>query len=233
MKRVMLCLLLFSAVASATAQERKPYQFPVLPGTEKWKKFQTHAEMLNACQLPAEYLKNSSTADLAQTCLNYPLFTDFLAYNSYQDGVNAIIGDFNGFRELLARKDNAQVLTDLYQQLPLGDRSVNQASLSFQLIGVECLLMHPDVTATASDELLKKLTEAAYTKLQERETVKDIAGPINKVSTAWLLGNLMKKTGTADQKAAGLEKVSPTDSRYLTEADADKIIDTYLQSRGK
>jgi len=231
MKRVMLCLLLFSAVVSATAQERKPYQFPVQPGTDKWKKFQTHAEMLAACQLPADYLKNSSTADLAQTCLNYPLFTDFLAYNSHQEGINAIINDFNGFRELLARQDNAQALADLYKQLPLGDRSVNQASLSFRLIGVECLLMRSEVINTANAELLKKIAEAAYQKLNDRETVKDIAGPVNKVSTAWLLGNLMKKTGTAEQKDAGLEKVSPTDSRQLTEDDADKIIEAYQRSR--
>jgi hypothetical protein len=224
-------MALFSIAASS--QNSKPYKFPVVPGTAQWTAFKTHDEMLQACQLPADYLKNSSTAALAQTCLDYPLFNDFLAYNSFQQGVDAVVAKFNGFQELLQRKDNAPALLAVYRKMALGDAKINQAGLSLKLIGVECLLVKEAVIKNNTPAELTILAEEAYKKLQDREKVKDIAGPVNKISTAYLLGNTMKRMNARSFDATGdpINNALKADSREMPEKTADAIINTYQRVR--
>lgn len=233
MKKLFPTFLMALLSIAANSQDSKPYKFPILPGTAKWAAFKTHDEMLKACQLPNEYLKTSSTAAMAQTCLDYPLFNDFLAYNSYQQGIEAVITGFNGLQELLRRKDNAQVLLEVYRKMALGDAKINQASLSLKLIGIECLLLKEEVIKNNTPADLTMLAEQAYKKLQDREKVKDIAGPVNKVSTSFLLGNTMKRMNAKSFEVTddSINKALKADSRQLTEEAADKIIDTYKRAR--
>lgn len=218
---------------AANSQDSKPYKFPIVPGTAQWAAFQTHDEMLQACQLPGEYLKASSTAALAQTCLDYPMFNDFLAYNSFQQGIDAVIAKFNGLQELLRRKDNAQALLAAYRKMALGDAKINQASLSLKLIGIECLLVKQEVIKNSTTADLTLLAEEAYKKLQDREKVKDIAGPVNKISTSFLLGNTMKRINPASLEATGdpINNALKADSRDMPEKTADMIINTYKRIR--
>jgi len=56
--------------------------------------------------IPEDILQNMNTVDLIQTCLNYPLKGNVYAYANVKDGVEHISLQFNGFKELLLRKDN-------------------------------------------------------------------------------------------------------------------------------
>jgi hypothetical protein len=62
-----------------------------------------------------------STIDLVETCLNYPLFPDIWAFNSYQKGIDIAIKSFNGFQELLSRKDAGKNLINQYVKINLED----------------------------------------------------------------------------------------------------------------
>ena len=74
------------------------YAFPVKPGMEIWSDFESHAEKVDACQIPDQKLQNLTTAGLIKACLDYPLLLDFSAYDNLQDGFNAVVSNFNGFQ---------------------------------------------------------------------------------------------------------------------------------------
>ncbi|QNP54519.1 hypothetical protein H9L05_22680 (plasmid) [Hymenobacter qilianensis] len=92
-----------SCTSSVVPVPADTYVFPIVPGTPAWATFQTGAEMVAACQLPAATLPRISTAGLVATCLTYPLLGNMLAANSLQRGTRAQLANFNGFGELQQR----------------------------------------------------------------------------------------------------------------------------------
>jgi len=95
------------------------YEFPVTPlkTPEEWGKLETISDKFDALQIPEDILKNMSTAGLVATCLDYPLFGNMFAYNSYHLGLQSLIINFNGLRELFNRDDCASALLELYKNL--------------------------------------------------------------------------------------------------------------------
>ena len=81
-----LVIVLFSLVTSAVNAQLpweytvRPgmWDYPVKPGMEEWRQLQSHTEMVSVCQIPEEILSSLSTEDLAELCLRYPMYTDFL-----------------------------------------------------------------------------------------------------------------------------------------------------------
>lgn len=90
------------------------YDYPVKPGTEQWKKLANSAEKIKACQIPPSILTKLTTEELVNTCLRYPLLQNIYAFNNIQRGVDKLIDDFNGMRELLKRKDGYKAVLDVY-----------------------------------------------------------------------------------------------------------------------
>ncbi len=62
------------------------YEYPIVPGTPEWAEFESHVEMIEACQIPEDILTNMCTHGLIVTCLNYPLLSDILVFNIIQLG---------------------------------------------------------------------------------------------------------------------------------------------------
>ena len=91
----------------AWQDETDAYIFPITPTKtpEKWKEFQTYQEMLNACQVPEEKLKIISTEGLIETCINYPLFANFMLSDSFAEGYQTLCLNFNGLLDLYKRND--------------------------------------------------------------------------------------------------------------------------------
>lgn len=108
----MIMIMLISL--SVTAQ---PYDFPIKPGTPEWKSLSSHAERLKVCQIPETIIKKMTTDDLLQTCLNYPFYGDMMAYNTFQQGIENVISDFNGLQEFLRRKDAGANMIECYQKM--------------------------------------------------------------------------------------------------------------------
>ena len=90
------------------------WDYPVKPGMEEWKQFQSNEEKVRACQIPEELLSSLSTEDLTDLCLRYPLLWDFFAFNNTNDGLDKLFRDLNGIRELYKRKDVSTYLTQRY-----------------------------------------------------------------------------------------------------------------------
>lgn len=66
--RLLIAALLLITGDNLFSQEAT-WDFPVKPGTEKWKSFTTSYEMIDACQVPADVLAAISTDKLIEACL--------------------------------------------------------------------------------------------------------------------------------------------------------------------
>ena len=92
------------------------WYYPVVPGMEEWKNFQTNNEKIAACQIPENILFCLSAEKLTDLVLQYPLFGNINAFNKLDDGIEQLFIDFNGIRELFKRKDAASYLTKRYAE---------------------------------------------------------------------------------------------------------------------
>lgn len=97
-----------------------PYTFEKVTDPAVWRTYNSLEEMMNACQLPQEMLEAMSTESLIQTLMNHPLFFIYSAYNNELDGVNVILDNFNGFKELQNRVDAAEKVIDYYSATDVG-----------------------------------------------------------------------------------------------------------------
>ncbi|MCE3199077.1 hypothetical protein JI735_14460 [Paenibacillus sonchi] len=81
------------------------YEYVVKPNTDEWKKFTSTEEKVNASQIPQTILNKMTTKALVETVLKYPLLANMFAFNTKQEGFNAIYSNFNGLQELTKRTD--------------------------------------------------------------------------------------------------------------------------------
>ena len=119
------------------------WDYPVKPGMEKWKLFQSNEEMVRACQIPESILSSLSTEELTDLCLKYPLLNDVFAFNSYNDGLDKLFSDFNGMRELYKREDVSSSLTRRYidkvESFSFLDGTAPEIEKGFFIISVSAL----------------------------------------------------------------------------------------------
>ena len=54
------------------------YVFPIQPGSDAWRAFMQHTDMVAATQVPLKTLQSMSTEGLIETVLSYPLRIDML-----------------------------------------------------------------------------------------------------------------------------------------------------------
>ena len=160
-----LCLLAVFAAHKAIAA---PYDYPIKPGSNEWKSLTTHTEMIEACQIPAEVLKDMTTASLVETVLNYPLINDMYAYNNIQLGFMAVSRQFNGISKLCARENAGKELIKKYAAMT--NKNFDSA---YKLTFIEMLLSQPEVISNlspAQKENLLKVANQKYTDKQKSTT---------------------------------------------------------------
>src|SRR6267154_6857092 len=151
-------ILTFKVVMGYSQEIDTPYSYPTQPGTDDWRKFQNQEEMIKACQIPGDVLKNLSTRALVETCLKYPLFSQITAYNHVQRGFDNFASKFNGFSELLNRTDASLELLRKYKTMnPAGYSlewtSVKRGMFIYDYLFIEMLL--------AQDKILANLNSVA------------------------------------------------------------------------
>ena len=117
------CLFIWSCNSQLDNNCAEDWDYPVKPGMEEWKQFQTTEEMINAIQIPDNILFCLSTEKLTDLCLHSPLIFNAWAFNDLNQGLDQTFSELNGLRELFARKDAAKYLLKRYR--------ANISSLSF------------------------------------------------------------------------------------------------------
>lgn len=83
----------------------EPYAYPTVPGSEEWKSFGSHTQMIEACQVPEDILENMTTAALLETVLNYPLLIDVFNFEDESLGYDTLRENCNVLQAFLERED--------------------------------------------------------------------------------------------------------------------------------
>ena len=85
------------------------------------------AVKVEASQIPADILNILTTSALVETVLNFPLMVNMYAFNTRQQGYNAVYGAFNGLQELAKRDDAIFELEQYKTKLQLSDSTDSKA----------------------------------------------------------------------------------------------------------
>jgi hypothetical protein len=109
---IFISLLCLSFILKAQ-DANSAYNFPIKPGVEEWSNLKTEDERFEAMQVPIDLLTSMSAENLIVTCINYPAFGHFSAFNNVT-GMTHLIEKFNGLQELLIRNDTPVELYSMY-----------------------------------------------------------------------------------------------------------------------
>lgn len=173
------------------------YIYPISPWTtpEIWKTYTTHDEKFEALQIPVDILSSISTEGLVETCINYPLYAEFIFFDSLYNGIISLENNFNGLKELYQRKDATMELVQFYLDINMNNLYNNHDFPQFQLSYLEFVLAnHAIVDLMTSNEriiLMRAVLNNTYERdAEERFSCED-------VSKALLLGRLLLNESTA------------------------------------
>lgn len=163
----------------------EPYTFQKLQDPNIWRTFKNMEEMIDACQIPEDILRHISTENLIVSCMNYPLFFTYSAYNNELDGIKIIIENFNGLIELQKRNLAAEKLIDFYSIMDIetSDLKYNTLHLGY----IELLLTSGIIQDIFNAKNIEKLEEAASLKLYKKLSRPDVYS-IFSVNKSLLLG---------------------------------------------
>ncbi|MFT3950215.1 MAG: hypothetical protein QM763_24835 [Agriterribacter sp.] len=198
MKRVIfLCFLITSLNNGFAQQNSTPYDYPIKPGSAEWKNFKSGDEMAAACNIPDAVVKNLTTQALVITCLNYPLFNEIFSANNLQAGFSALTDGFNGFEELLNRKDAGKELLSKYQSLnpknlTLLSSPEEKGDFTFRYTFIELLLSQDQIISGFTQSERQSLRQEAIKKFEQKKELIDDFGVFGLNNSAWVLGKLLQ-----------------------------------------
>lgn len=177
-------------------EENVPYSFDKITNPAVWAKFNSLKEMQDACQIPENWLKKMSTKNLVETCMNYPLYGLYMAYNNEADGVKVLMSGFNGFKELSDRSDAAPELLNYYEQFTVVDTKSGVKELNEHIsplrLGYIELILASDITSELYNESnCNRLEELYQNTMQSKVQNPDIYS-IQSVKKSLLLGSKIK-----------------------------------------
>lgn len=92
---------------------KERYQFPELD----WKTFGTHAEKVQALQIPEATLARMDTWTLVRALFDYPLLFDAFAFDDIQHGLEHTLSQFNAYNEWLSREDCIESFMSFQEEL--------------------------------------------------------------------------------------------------------------------
>jgi hypothetical protein len=181
-------------------QELDSYDYPIKPGTEEWKAFGMHDQMVKACQIPEDTLKKMSTEGLAETVLHYPLLSDVSAFNSVQYGFERVSSQFNGLSELLNREDAGSELSATYRTMDPAAVSgswtdVEKGAYLFKAQHIETILAQERVLQRLSSVQRNDLLGDCIAKYEGKQRFFEVYGKAE--STVWLMGRILQQAAYA------------------------------------
>lgn len=179
------------------------WDYPIKPGTKDWNTLKTHDEKVLLCQIPNNILKQSSTVNLLELCLNYPLSFDFYAYNSLKEGICKVLINFNGFKELFSRKDNFSVLKEYITLKSIQDTIGSKANFNdkgemvYRYSIIECLLSFDSFINNATANELISIKKEMGIILEYKLKHKELFSDYSNAASALLLGKSLKKINSS------------------------------------
>lgn len=216
--------------------ETPSWDFPVKPGSEEWKTFQSGAEMVKACQIPEHILAKLQTAELIKICLNYPLWMDIFVFNLLSDGFRSYETNFNGFGELLSRKDAGAETLAYYRKInPESEVCFSSIYFIYRMSVVELFLSHQQIATKFSSVERKEVVTELLAKLYSKKQV-SAAHPEFRQQTSYLAMINLIQYDSRSILAPEAKKLSVyfsgsflPDKEFITQADI--LINLYMSRR--
>jgi hypothetical protein len=197
-------------VYSQTVAVKDVYEFPIKPESKEWIQFESIEGRIAALQIPDAVLIKMSTEGLLETCLKFPYLIDIFFFNSYQQGFEALTDEFNGFRELLKRRDLTNALLKKYRSLSADAaslrlrESVEQGMFTFRHFVLEYMLTQDVVFKTLSPEQEKQLFLLSFEHKKMKSNYSDVFSNLNDIPTNLLY--VKKAMSDADFKFKSAEQ---------------------------
>ena len=243
-----IALVVFSACSDSIIQDTSAQKAMTQPlsvsvermfDTRNWEKCGTFQDKLNACQIPDSIMSYLSTNDLVFLLASHPLNAICYAYDNPMVGANYIMQNFNGFSELIKRKDFAEAAIDFYEGIdysnieksphPITIRDGKGRALSFSnLAFFEMVMSTEAITKLAEDAAqLKRLEQVATEKYDQKLEQIETLGALALVNSLKILSQTTIRTRPLPKEETDvlrkfLEQGGPID---ITEVS--KIVFTY------
>ncbi|MDR1543620.1 MAG: hypothetical protein LBS50_04260 [Prevotellaceae bacterium] len=207
------------------AQNGNKWEYPIKPTSKEWATLSNGKQMLDICQIPQEIIGQLSTKELAEICLNYPLYTDYLALNDERKGINLIIKNINGFSELAKRKDGTLELIKIYREFPILTQIPHNASkdcdIPYKLPFLELILSDSLFITNFNSTDLKDLKQIVLNKYEEKLKNSSVYSLHNVKSTLLLAAIIIKQNTTL--KTMEQQKVINNFIQNYAYADSDLL----------
>lgn len=149
------------------------YEYKITSESVEWKAFRSHDEMVAACQIADNEIKEMSTDMLVSAYLNYPLLGDMYAYSTIEAGFTALRKQCNALDELLKREDIGEALLSRYKNIELCDlNSSNDVSFNdfFAPSALEILAAQPEIINNTDYITFAAINDAIYEKCSAKST---------------------------------------------------------------
>lgn len=138
------------------------YKYPIRPGSEEWKVFESSEQMNEAVQIPLSILDTMSTLGIFESCAENPLCLELYISSSPQHFYDIFKTNFNVFKALVTKDDAAKVLINRYLSMCLDCDENNYSSFSgkggdvqYAFVSIELFLAQEEIlTKTTRDEIL-------------------------------------------------------------------------------
>ncbi|MFV2086240.1 hypothetical protein [Micromonospora sp. LOL_021] len=173
----------------------RPFTYQVTPGTEQWRAFSSHQEMVDAVQMPDKTAVALRTPLLVDAVLAYPLLPDALAFNSVQQGFETVTARFTGLQELLRRPDAGQELLKRYRTMDVAARSgeslADAGDRALAAWKLETILAQPQVLATLTTAQSTELLHVGLAVHRAKQADAKTYGQASLEPTAVLLGRTL------------------------------------------
>ena len=186
------------------AQQKVSWDYPIKPGSEQWKAFQTHDEMLKTCQIPDEIIVNMKTKDLVETIFNYPLLSEVVTYNSLQKGMDKVTSNFNGFKNLFEQKDALQELLYKYETMDPNAVSTFREShkkgeYAYKMRFLELVVSQNNLKNQWDENSSKRFIKLLLKNRTSQKSDVKTFGDWDDIPMAYSAGNVLKYTNQKDK----------------------------------
>lgn len=205
-----------------TVQDGQPwtlthiYTFPLKPGDAEWDFDRyTIREIQEKLQLPATLLSGMSTADLLETSLDFSYSTDFLMFDEWQRGVDAVRKEFNGYVELLSRKDLVKTMLKKYEvkmrtaEAIEGYDKLMRGSYSLRFMLFKMLLAQDEMLSQQNRDQLRQLIRLSMEANEMVPRYPDLFGTTHYVPVFYLYSRIILREGgfrfASDEEKSKLE----------------------------
>ena len=155
-----------------------PYKYPVVPGTDEWRKITSINEAFQVCQLPEKTLKSISTQGLIDAIVHSPMFTNHYLLSSSPpvETWHKLYSKLNAIQELISRNGIEELIT-YYKTIDFDCiKSNNEDNINDfeRLMGIEFLFTEQEILNKINHQKKQELVQALlsnYKKKTERWSV--------------------------------------------------------------